>query len=329
MAAPSALAQATPSDLPDAAPQAGQTAQVARTSQISQISPVAAARTDALPQHEQPHIGSLSIRGFYRTEDLVWNINGGAINIISELTWDDVESSGLEAAARIPLPGNLEFRGSAAYGRIVGGEIQDSDYNGSNRTLEFSRSISQTDRGSVWDLSAALGWNQPLGARFAITPFIGLSYNRQNYNIRDGVQIVPALGPSVLAGLDSDYEGEWLGFFWGAELRHRLTEICELRASFSAHSMNYHADGYFNLRTDLGDPSFSHDTVAQGSTFRGEAIFELGRGWTLELIASLRDWESDSGRTKFRLASGGVSRQRFNEIEVDTRMLSLGLVYTY
>ncbi len=275
--------------------------------------------------------GSLSLRTFYRSEDLKWHFAAAGVNVRSELSWDDVESTGLEAAAQIPLPGSLELRGQIGYGRIFDGEIQDSDYNGSNRTLEFSRSISQTDRGSVWDASLGLGWKRALGLRFAITPFVGVSYHQQNYNIRDGLQVVALLPSSLgpIAGLDSDYEGEWYGFFFGAEVRHRWSERLDLRASFTSHAFEYRADAFFNLRTDLGDPSFSHKTTAEGTTLEGEAIFQLDPRWTLELTLSARTWESDSGRTTFRFASGARDFPRFNDLDLEATRVSLGLVYSF
>ena len=273
--------------------------------------------------------GTLAARTFFRSEDLSWNIAGGAVNIISELEWERVRSAGVSFEGQLDLPHAWTLRGALDYGRILAGEIRDSDYNGSNRTLEFSRSISQTERGSVWDVALALGWTRPLGARFTMTPLVGLSYHQQNYNIRDGVQIIPPTGSAPLAGLDSDFDSEWYGFFWGAELRMQISEQCEALARFVSHHTAYRGEGRFNLRTDLGDPSFTHSTVAEGSTFRVGLAYDLRDAWTLELLALYRDWESDSGRTTFRLAAGGSSRQRLNDVELRSGSVSLGLRYAF
>ena len=93
----------------------------------------------------------------YRVDDLDWsiagNINGNNPNVLSELTWDDVESYQVKLQGNFVWPNIIALKGYVNYGWIFDGDNQDSDYLGDNRTLEFSRSNNSTDDDYVWDNS--------------------------------------------------------------------------------------------------------------------------------------------------------------------------------
>ena len=98
----------------------------------------------------------------YRVGDLDWNIAGDTAgenpNILSELTWSDLEIYQVKLRNVTIMHKILYFRGSLAYGWITGGENQDSDFNGDNRTLEYSRSNNSGDDGNVLDASLGIGY---------------------------------------------------------------------------------------------------------------------------------------------------------------------------
>ena len=100
--------------------------------------------------------------GGYRSDDLDFNIagdiNGNNPNIISELTWEDLESYQVKFQGSLVWPGIIALKGSANYGWIFNGKNQDSDYGGDNRTFEYSRSNNNTDDNNVWDASLAVGY---------------------------------------------------------------------------------------------------------------------------------------------------------------------------
>jgi hypothetical protein len=272
--------------------------------------------------------GEIVLRPFYRSDELRFTIDGGGIDIISELDWDDVRSAGLELDGKVRLPGPFELSGHAAYGRIYDGSLRDSDYNGSGKTLEFSRSRSDTERGSTLDLSFALGVPYAPSARWRLIPLVGLCYSEENYNLRNGVQVVPALGP--FGGLDSDYETQWYGVLWGGELHWLPNEDWDLMARFTSRHANYRADGHFNLRSDLAQRrSFGQATTGRGSIYELGAKRALGAGFTLDLNTRWDVWDTRHGSMDFFFASGGSSRQGLNEVELETFRVSLGLGYTF
>jgi len=98
----------------------------------------------------------------YRVDDLDWNIagdiNGNNPNILSELEWEGLESFQIKTTNKTIFNQLFLLKGSLAYGWILNGENQDSDYWGDNRTLEFSRSNNNSDEGNMLDASFGLGW---------------------------------------------------------------------------------------------------------------------------------------------------------------------------
>ena len=153
----------------------------------------------------------------YRKDDLDWSIAGefppgNYVNILSELTWDDVEIFQLKFQNKTVIPNIFYLRAAVSYGWIYEGDVQDSDYLGNDRTLEFSRSISSSDDDDVFDASIGIGYPIRLGGDviWTVTPMVGYSYHEQNLTTTDGKQIISDFGfPMPLgpfSGLDSTYE---------------------------------------------------------------------------------------------------------------------------
>lgn len=97
---------------------------------------------------------------------------------MSELTWDNLEIFGLQAALKAVLKKALYLRASLEYGWIIDGDNRDSDYLGDDRTLEYSRSDNRSDDGRVLDASAGVGYPFNLaGDRFRLFPLIGYAFS--------------------------------------------------------------------------------------------------------------------------------------------------------
>jgi hypothetical protein len=97
----------------------------------------------------------------YREDKLRWNTgfpNGSDPNILSELTWTDLKIATLGIGVKLYTRSNWEFELDLNYGKIFSGDNQDSDYLGNNRTLEFSRSNNNADKGVVIDASVNAGY---------------------------------------------------------------------------------------------------------------------------------------------------------------------------
>jgi len=279
----------------------------------------------------------------YRQDDLDWNIGGYLlpdyyVNVLSELTWDDLKSYQVKFQGSLIFPNIIALRGIADYGWIFDGDNQDSDYAGDDRTWEFSRSNNNSDDNNVWDVSLAIGYPFRAGRKVigTITPLVGYSYHEQNLKMTDGVQtiatpgITPALGP--FNGLDSSYETEWYGPWLGIDMNFKADEIktfahrFETFFSYEYHWADYEAEADWNLRDDFQHPkSFTHDADGNGWIIRTGFNFVLQRNIALNFSYDYQDWSTDSGTDKTFYADGTNSKTRLNEVNWTSYSLGLGV----
>lgn len=297
-----------------------------------------------------------SLAGGYRVDQVNWSIAGNYAgtnpNILSELTWDDLEILQLQAESGL-LFGNrrrdgylYHLRGMLGWGSIFSGDNQDSDYAGDNRTLEFSRSNNNADDGDVFDFSAAAGLQfSSSDATFQLTPLVGYSYHEQNLEMTDGLQtvsdqaiandffgpgvvVLPPLGP--FPGLDSSYDTEWYGPWLGVEMTYQVSERLKLLGNIEYHWYDFEGTANWNLRDDLAHPvSFEHFSDGTGLAFGLKFLGELTRNWSGSLELDYRDWETDAGLDVVYDASGSRSGTRLNEVGWESFSVLVGLTRSF
>ena len=276
----------------------------------------------------------------YRVDDLDWNIagdiSGNNPNILSELTWDDIEIYQLKLEGRLIWPNIIAFRGALTYGWIFDGENQDSDYQGDNRTLEFSQSNNKTEDDDVWDVSIAVGYPVRFGKTLTATvvPLAGYSHHEQELNLTDGYQSIPALGP--FPGLDTSYDTEWKGPWIGIDFDVKGADIksfarrFEIYFTYEYHWADFDAEGNWNLREDLAHPkSFKHDTDGDGYVIRTGFNFTLNQHWALNFNYDYQDWTMDDGTSKVFLADGTNVKTRLNEVNWTSHAWMAGLSFRF
>jgi len=284
--------------------------------------------------------------GGYRVDDLDWNIAGNAggasPDVLSELTWKDLEIHQLGADVKLNVgrPATSLFahgRAMLQYGWITGGENRDSDFNGDGRTLEWSRSINDAGDGDVFDLGVGGGPGlHLLSGELTVIPLVGFSWHRQDLRIRDGFQALsePTLAPTgsspppvgAISGLDSTYEGEWRGPWAGIDLAWRPLERFAISGCFEYHWADYEADGRWNLRSDLAQPeSFSHEADGRGVVFAFGVDFNLTAEWTAGFDARYQDWKTEAGGDRVFFADGDVAVTRLNEVNWESSAWTLGV----
>ncbi|OGQ63390.1 MAG: hypothetical protein A3I81_03350 [Deltaproteobacteria bacterium RIFCSPLOWO2_02_FULL_55_12] len=272
-----------------------------------------------------------------RVDNLDWNISGvspygNVVNVLSELTWTDLESYQAMAKARIYLD-RVYIRSYAGYAFITSGENQDSDYRGDNRTLEYSRSNNKTDDGSLWDFSAGMGYlfrfATPAGA-LDIIPVAGLSYHKQNLALTDGFQTISPTGDvGPFSGLDSTYEARWAGPWAGVDLSYSYRKL-SLLGSFEYHLAYYRAEADWNLRTDFAHPvSFEHWATGTGVVISLGAEYAMERNWSLAGRFDLQDWSASDGTDRTYFSDGTASDTPLNDVNWDSKAIMLGVNYKF
>ena len=267
----------------------------------------------------------------YRRDSLSWSIagnnNGHYVNILSELQWSDLTIYQLSLSNRTVIRDRVYLRGHLDFGVVESGSNRDSDYDGDDRTQEFSRSINGVDGNSVWNASAGIG---PRLAFFdetiVVCPLLGYAVSEQDLNIVDGYQAIsepPSSTPiGPIAGLDSRYQTRWKGPWLGADL---MVSIPSTQGTFTRvgilfsgeyHWVDYDAEANWNLRQDYRHPvSFSHAAEGSGYQVGAKLLFESGDRWGMQAGMRVLEMTTDSGKDRIYYANGTTTETRLNEVQ--------------
>jgi hypothetical protein len=276
----------------------------------------------------------------YRVDDLDWNIAGNSSgtnpNILSELTWNNLEILQLKADAKIVLDNFPYVRGYLAYGSILKGENQDSDYSGDDRTFEWSRSNNSSDDGNVLDASAGIGYQASSPSGKIKTAFlVGYSYHEQNLTMTNGYQTVsePAFAPPGITpipvgpfgGLNSTYETEWKGPWLGFDLSYKPNENWFFMGSFEYHWADFYAEANWNLRSDFAHPkSFEQNADGSGIVLSLACEYYIRHNISLNLGLDYQDWSTDTGVDIVYFSNGTTGGTRLNEVNWESGSIRLG-----
>jgi hypothetical protein len=276
------------------------------------------------------------IEGGYRQDDLDYTIAApsGSPDVLSELQWKDVESAMVETGIDVTYADHWHAEGKFAFGQVVDGHNQDSDYKQDNRQGEFSRSYSASDDGATIEVSGGLGYHLDIGGkRFAprlrLTPKVGYAFHTQQFNDTNGVQVIPALGH--FGGLDSTYEATFFGPWGGLGTQLFLTDRLSLQGSVEYHWVDFEGTGNWNLREDFQHPkSFTDEAEGDGIVASAGGRYRINPAWTVSLSADYQKWKANNkGISKTYFSDGSVGETRFNGVNWDSYGFNLGMAYRF
>jgi hypothetical protein len=276
-----------------------------------------------------------------RTGSLSWSIASDmsgkrAPNVLSELSYEGLEIRGFEIQSSVYFFGGLldsSFLDLRLHrGVITGGETRDSDYDGDNKTQEYSRSLSENTGDFVADYSVAYGLKVLDKQGLSASALAGYSLHQQYVRKQNAIRVAPdtelALGGPI-EGLNSTYQSQWQGPWLGTSVslhgkKHRLKLQGEL------HSALYYAEADWNLRDSFKHPkSFEHNATGLGWVVDVSYAytFDLSQGNKTTLGVSYRaeDWAAEDGVDTLYLASGEVVSTKLNEVAWGGSAVSLHL----
>lgn len=282
-----------------------------------------------------------------RKDELEWSIAGNGIDLLSELSWSDVDSYQVSVAGHAQFQHNVYFRGQFNYAWVIDGSVRDSDYGQDGQRAEWSRSISESTGDQLWDFTMGGGYAFFfLHKRLIVSPLLGVSYHKQNLRIQNGAQVLsetnpfggsnpPGVGP-LSSQLNSSYFARWAGPWIGCDLRYTpkmdppIHHSMEFRFSMELHWADYYGEGNWNLRGDLAHPkSFEHEADGFGISLTGQWLINMGNQWDITFTASHQEWSTDRGVDRKFLSSGGSSTTKLNGVEWDSTSFMVGAAYHF
>jgi len=281
----------------------------------------------------------------YRTDNLNWNIAGNLQgqnpNVRSELKWSSVRIYQFNLSNRTVIKDRFYIRGNLSYGTVASGDNRDSDYDGDDRTLEFSRSINSVDGNSVWDGSIGIG---PRFTFFddalVVSPLVGYAVSEQDLNIVDGYQALSASPAAIpvgpIANLDSRYETHWKGPWIGVDLMvsvpTRQGPFTRVGILFSGevHWVDYDAEANWNLRDDYRHPvSFTHEAEGNGYRIGAKMMFETRSRWGMHAGMNVQEMTTDPGLDRIFYANGSTADTQLNEVQWRSFTFEAGISYRF
>ena len=260
-----------------------------------------------------------------RNDMLQWNIagnlSGTSPNILSELTWDNLQAVTVGIFFKAVDEQNWYYEGYFDYGQIVAGDNQDSDYDSDNRQDEFSRSNNSSDSGSTQDFSFAIGYQfgtQGYQSGFSLTPMIGYSRHIQELEMTNGYQTINTrtniTGP--FAGLNNTYDAEWDGPWFGLNMQFGSVDSFKLLLGYEYHVASFRAEADWNLRTDFQHPvSFIHSADGVGKVLKLSIRYRPYENLAFDFEAKQSIWETDPGLDRTYFASGAIADTRLNVVK--------------
>lgn len=277
-----------------------------------------------------------------RSDSVYWSIANdvsGQVgpNVLSELDYQNLRIRGVELSSSLAFEGgwlnDFYLSGQLFKGTINDGQTRDSDYNGSNRTQEYSRSLSENTGDFVADYSVALGRAMDSVAGLNTVLELGYSLHQQYLRKQNAIQVFDPSASGEVKGLNSTYQSEWQGPWLGlgttlSHQRHVLNIRTEL------HQALYYAEANWNLRDTFMHPkSFDHQADGRGLVIEASYAytFKLPQAKDLTLALSYRRdrWQAENGLDTLYLVSGQTVTTRLNEVLWSADAVALGIKFIH
>ncbi len=270
---------------------------------------------------------------------LQWNIAGGSDgpDVLSELTYEDVNFRQFTMASTLKFHRgwltNHELMVSFSSGTANEGTVQDSDYDGNNRTQEYSRSYSSAVDSSMTDINIALARRVQMDRYQVFRPIAGYTRKTQNMLMTEGVQTIntddpAAIGPfrgTLNSTYDTTWNAYWLGLGWSLELTHHQLSIT---ANYAW--LDYSAEADWNLREDFAHPkSFEQQATGGGYGLSVDYSYHFNQTVSLWLSWQQKDWNTDPGQDTVYFADGTRGTTQLNEVSWKESGLSTGMILRF
>lgn len=302
---------------------------------------------------------SFSLETGYRRDNLNWNIASDLLgvtspNILSELTWRDIESYSTKASFYLPFRtnwGSFFLDAGITYAYSFSGENQDSDFNEDNRVDEWSRSINKIDGTYFVDYEVNLGYKLFKSRFIDLSSIAGFGYYTQFLKLKNLHQVIsgtnntgrsqpPAVGTTDPT-LNSSYYAEWNGFNIGLSLSLKPTQKQSLKITGKYFPIaEYYGEGNWNLRNFIFKHGFTnniqgfHLNAKYGLTLhrRFLNVYSLnGQKKTNTKFVSLyvcidyKTFKTDSGLDATYQSGQQIGRQKLNEVNWNTLHIAVGI----
>ena len=262
----------------------------------------------------------VAVSSGYERENFHWSIAGNSAgqdpNIYSELKWQNAGGvfAGVDIKWKVWKRWVVLANGRRTF--THSGSMTDTDYGLDNRHdvlyhEEFPVTGGYSEAGSV-----GLGYALIDCGSFELMAFAGYGVNKQHFPVTDA------------GGLNSSYDGKWLGPFVRVEGVWRLGTKWRIESSVRYDQVVYRGVADWNLIAQFSHPvSFRHRADGFGITGEAGVSYVLNRHLLFSLKGNYFDWETGTGIDELYLASGSTSKTQLNEVVRSGFGVGVGVVW--
>lgn len=292
----------------------------------------------------EPHYFSLEIdaKTGKTNGQLDWNIasdlkGNSTPNVLSELEYSNLDIWKNSAGGTLTIEAgtlkNIFIQADVGKGIINSGDGRDSDYDGDNRTEEYSRSHSDITGDNTLDFEVGAGYRWKLTPGIILKPAISYFHSRQSVRMQNGIQEITTTGRTPSEGpfnnLNSTYQAEWNGFWLGGTVELNK-EDHHFTIKFQHHKMDFHSEANWNLRSSFAHPkSFEQWASGGGNTFGLSYAYNFTQQWQLLFDWQKSDFSAKDGTDTVFFADGDKASARLNEANWEASGWSVGLQHQF
>lgn len=301
-----------------------------------------AIHADEINQEKQLFSFEINAQTGKTSGQLDWNIASDLTgknvpNILSELEYSSLDIWKNSAGGTLTIEAgplkNIFIQSDLGKGIINGGNGRDSDYDGDNRTQEYSRSHSDMTGDDTMDFEVGAGYRWRLTSGITLMPIASYFHSRQTVRMQNGIQEIATPGRTPSAGafknLDSTYQAEWNGFWVGGVIKFEK-EDHHFSVRFQQHKMNYHSEANWNLRSSFSHPkSFEQWASGDGTTFGLNYAYNLSKAWQFTFDWKRTNFSADNGTDTVFFADGDKASSKLNQANWKSTGWSVGLQYQF
>lgn len=280
------------------------------------------AQTGALTGSGGPRLG-LSLSAGYSSEDFNWSIAGNSKgtdpNIYSELCWTDQAGALGEVKILYRLFRKFFVESSLNYKTISSGSVNDSDYEGDNRTVRTFNITLDSKKGSAISSATFLGYKIKLLQTVYTDLQFGYSINKQNLYLADDNNVTSS-------PLNSSYRTSWTGVASKISVSVNPAKKLVLKAEALYHQANYAAKADWNLIEEFQHPvSFRHKAKGYGAEGSLVIAYTLVRNCSISACGNYFTWKTGKGLDKVYMTNGETPQTQLNQVTRRGYILSTGV----
>lgn len=252
------------------------------------------------------------------SNDFSWSIAGNLAganpNVLSEVSWKDLQGTAGAIGIEIPLFDRLYVSGNFSKSFTYSGKATDTDYTEDNRRNTVYKAELESKNGFFADYQLSLGYHFNISG-VTLSPNFGYGGNTQFLYLSD----------SDFEILNSTYKVLWKGFIARLEIQKYIKKF-NLIAAIGYQQVNYNAKANWNFIDEFKHPvSFTHIAKGYGTTGDLKLIYRTKSIICPFITAGFCYWSTGAGIDELYYTDGRIAKTRLNNVSHSGYNFGLGL----